>query len=354
MSARLYWHPQALRGHAPMSLPLPRPLAGPDSGADAGFGALLHVSAAALIARGGGGPVLRLDGRWSALVAALPTLGPLTVCVQHAALYQVAHGRFERGLLGNAGGYLLGPGLDLRVFPQHWTHGFAAIDTPAAGGEPVRMLAFFGADGAPLLGLRLGPGGNARRFDRLMQRHRHADQSPRLPATVHPVAPVPGDPLPCPDGPLGADCYPLFAAPQPGRLPALAAAGPSLARAVDPACVACLLRVAAEHRQPLAWLAGTPGALGGHSAPLLRADRLGGRLRLSGAGFLAELDERALAQVWVVHRPEGIRARARSTLELYAADGRLLAALGAPARPTDGSECAVWRALLLGLPGLIH
>lgn len=348
MSARLYWHPQALRGALP-----PGQAAGAlDSGSDPD--ALLRVSAAALIARGCGGPVLRLDGRWSALLAALPTLGGLTVCVQHAALYQVAHGRFERGLLGNAGGYLLGPGLDLRVFPQHWTHGFAATDIPADGGAPVRMLAFFGADGAPLLGLRLGPDGDTRRFDRLVLRHRHADQSPRLPAVALQNTPQPGDPLPYPDGPLGGECYPLFAAPQPGRLPALAAAGPSLARAVDPACIACLLRVAAGHRQPLAWLAGTPGALGGHSAALLRADRLGGRLRLSGAGFLAELDERAIAQAWVVHRPEGLRSRARSTLELYAADGRLLAALGAPPRPTDGSECAVWRALLLGLPGLIH
>lgn len=343
MSARIYWHPRALRAAA-ASAPLPMP-------AD-----LRHVpvqmSAAGLIARGCGGPVVRLDGRWSALLAALPTLGGLTACVQHAALYQVAHGRLTGGLLAGAGGYLSGPGLDLRVFPSRWAYGFAATEMPADGSAPVRMLAFFAADGAPVLGLRLGPDSNGRHFDRLVARHRHADQSPRLPAWTATRDDGDREPLPCPDGPLDSACYPLFAAPQPGRQLALAAAGPSLARAVDPACIACLLRVAAEHRQPLAWLAGTSGALGGHSGALLRADRLGGRLRLVGAGFLAEIDERAVARAWVVHQPG--RTRARSTLELYAADGRLLAALGAPPRTTDGSECAVWRALLLGLPGLIH
>lgn len=345
MSARLYWHPRAQSARAPLPDAATTSLRPP-------FDAPLSLSAAAQIARGCGGPVVRLDGRWSALLAGLSALGELSVCVQHAALHQVAHGRFERGLLGEGGGYLHGPGLDLRVFPQRWCHGFAATEQPIDGRAPARMLAWFGADGAPLLGLRLGPRADARVFDRLVARHRHADQSPQLTAWTGPAATVTRDRLPCPDGPLGAECYPLFTAVQPGRLTALAAAGPSLARAVDPACIACLLRVAVEHRQPLAWLAGTPGALGGHCAPLLRAERLSGRLRLSGAGFLAELDESAVAHAWVVHRPE--RRRARSTLELYAADGRLLAVLGAPSRPTDGSECTLWRALLLGLPGLMH
>lgn len=341
MGARIVWHPAALRRFGAQALPPAADTARVD--------ACTRLSPAAAVARGCGGPITRLDGRWAALLRALPVFTDLTATVQDGALYQVARGRASAVEVGAAGGYIGGPGLDLRVFTAGWAHGFAAAyDNPDG---PLRMLAFFDAAGEPALGLRVGTARGSAAFDALVARHRHADQQPGVRPVAVP-APPPVAPLPSPPARLGAECYPLFSGAALGRQQALQAAGPSLARAVDPRCIGCLLRIASEQRRELAWLAGTPGALLGHAGAIARVTREGDRLRLGGRGFLGEFDPDAIAHAWVVHRPG--RAQVRTTLELYRRDGRLLAALTAAGSAPGGGECVVWRALLLGLPGVLH
>lgn len=334
MASRVLHHPALLRARWRTALDI----GGGSSGASS-LDELVPASApAALLASGCGGPVLRLDGRWNELLQGLIGIGNIQVSVHHGEARQTAYGLLSTAQLTAGGGWLYGPGLDLRVFFDRWAHGFAGLHDTDEGVQAT--LAFFDRSGQPVLGIRLGPHANTDAFSRLIYRHRHADQRSCLLATQA--------------SPLSAGCdqramaasdavlHPLLRGEQPRRLEALRSAGP-LARAVDPQATVNLLRVIAERRDPLCWLGGNHGAALAFRGRACRCLVEDDSVCLAGYGFIGQLQAQQIASAWVVQRQ--LDEHHRPLLELYDAGERLIAALGGPQ-----SECPVWNALLLGLP----
>jgi len=287
------------------------------------------------------------------LAGRLHTLGRVKALTRSSAAVLEQSGRYP--VAGEASaGLLLDPGgLDLRLHLQRW-HWACLIqdELPGADGTPARRhsLQVFDRHGRAL--------------------HKAFSLAPELPDGWHALAAGADTRAPCFTGLSPAASRPLPEAPglahDWGRMrdvhqfftllrrhglerhEANALMEGRFTHRLPAGMIEAALVRAAERRLPLMLFVASPGGVQIRSGTLPAPERRGGWLNLFGSDFTLHLKDDAIADAWVVRKPN--RDGGVTSLEAFGADGELLLQLYARRREGE-PERADWRWLLAELAG---
>lgn len=316
----------------------------------------LGVSEGELVASRCGEGVVRLDGPWPELIRTLPSLGKVMVLTRNDSCVHEKKGCFANIEIGGAMGAVLDEAIDLRLFLNHWKHGFAVREE--SRGRTLQSLQFFDGDGWAVHKIYLTDDSDSDAWQRLVGHHHAAVQSPLL--ELRTVA----EPLPhlLRDEAVDVealragwralrdphDFFALLRRQQVTRVQALHLVGEEFARQVSNAAIRTILHAAAESGLPIMVFVGSPGVVQIHTGPVHSIKSVGPWLNVLDADFNLHLREDHIVESWVVRKPtpEG----PVTSLELYDAQGSQIVQLFGKRKP-GVPELAAWRALVESLYG---
>lgn len=315
--------------------------------------ATLGCSEAELLGSACGQGVVRLQGAWPELLAAMPSLGRVLCLTRNPVISHERVGTFENiGFYGDIG-VVLGPEIDLRLFMERWHCGYAVVgDLPPAVG---RGFFFCDSDGTLVLSVILQPGSEESAFLSLTSRFLHPDQCsgevvwPLPPRTELPDSEIDADGFReawknLEDTSYFADLLKKFNL---RREQALRLAPPGYARTVDFDCIEFLLDTLCVLGLSAMFFVRSPGCLQIHTGPIgnLRSEKTGS-VRVDGQDFRLALHLPLVASAWVVRKPtlDGII----TSLELFDGQGQNIA-LFFGKRGYGQPERSEWRRLLASL-----
>jgi putative hemin transport protein len=275
----------------------------------------------------GQGAATRLLPRWKTLVEALPRLGTIMALTRNEHCVHEKTGRFDQIQLSDAGGVVLDPQIDLRIFFSRWHHGFALTEP-----EGRRSLQVFDADGTAVHKIYLKQEGGEAAFDALVAEFAAPDQAPGL-AVSAPRA-IPADK---PDSTIDAaklteewralkdthDFFGLLKRHGAGREQAFRLVPDEFAREVPRLSFSKALTLAANDGLPIMVFVGSPGVIQIHTGPVQRVQAMGPWQNVLDADFNLHLMEPGVARCWLVRKPttDGIV----TSLEIYDKDGQQIA-----------------------------
>lgn len=314
----------------------------------------LGVSEGELIASRCCDDVIRLRQDWPALINALPGLGRVMALTRNAYCVHEKKGTYDHIDIHGALGLVLSGDIDLRLFLNHWVHGFAVRDETR--GRTLRSLQFFDADGSAVHKIYAQPGTDETAWNRLVTRFTAALQSPLLePAAIAPSWPtVDDDQIDIAALRAGwaalrdpHDFVGLLKRCRASRLQAMHLAGAAFTRRVDNSAMHRVLTQASHSSLPLMVFVASAGVVQIHTGPVRQVKRLGPWLNVLDDGFNLHLREDCIVESWVVRKPvpEGVV----TSLELYARDGTLIAQVFGERKP-GRAELEAWQALTESLP----
>ncbi|WP_419899067.1 hemin-degrading factor [Roseomonas sp. USHLN139] len=318
--------------------------------------AALGVTEAALLASGALGPVTRLRPDWLALLRGLAPLGRVMALTRNALAVHERQGVYERVEPAGAALLVLGPEIDLRLFPRGWGQAYAL-----QGERP--SLQIFAADGSAVHKVYATEATDRAAWAALVAAF--ADPATDAPPIAAPSAAAPpdetqSDETPSDETPAGAaalradwlalrdphDFHGLLRRHGVSRRQAFRLAGPDLARRLPAGSAAQALRRAAAAALPLMVFVGNRHAIQIHTGPVSRLVEAQGWFNVLDPAFNLHLREAAVAETWRVVKPtaEG----GVTSIELLDAAGEVVALLFGARKPGQ-PELPAWRALAEGL-----
>uniref|UniRef100_UPI003340447A hemin-degrading factor n=1 Tax=Castellaniella defragrans TaxID=75697 RepID=UPI003340447A len=289
----------------------------------------LGVSEGELVACRAGQDIIRLqDDAAGDIFRALPEVGRVMVLTRNESCVHEKKGWFEGVHLGKTIGSIVGGAIDLRVFLDHFKHGFAV--TEDSHGRRLESLQFFDGDGVAVHKVYRLDQTDQAAWQQLISRYTAADQAPGI--AVHAVA----DPLPrlLPDEQVDVESlregwrtmgygphefYGLLKRHQVTRLQSLRLAGAEFARKADHAAAEHTLREVARSGLPIMVFTGSPGLVQIHAGPVHNIKIMGPWLNVLDEDFNLHLRTDHIAETWIVKKPtaDGFV----TSLELYDAQG---------------------------------
>ncbi len=315
----------------------------------------LGVSEAELLATDCGGRVTRLAGDWTALLKELTKLGRVMCLTRNEHAVHERYGNFLQVDFFHGMGQVVGPDIDLRLFLNHWKHGFAVTDVTPDGDR--QSFQFFDATGTAIHKVYLQKESNYAAYGELMNRFRAEDQG-----TVQEVAPAPvATPL-LPDAEIDVagfqqawlelkDTHAFFmilGKYRVGREQALRLAPEGHAWRVTPAATKQMLETASAGETPIMVFIGNRGCLQIHTGPVKNIKMFGEEwLNVLDDEFNMHLRDTAVASAWVVRKPtsDGVV----TSLELFDAESNNLVIFFGKRKPGE-AEDENWRKIVAALP----
>jgi putative hemin transport protein len=302
----------------------------------------LGTTEAALLASGALGAATPLRPEWAALIGALPAAGRIMALTRNPYAVHERHGRFETVSSGPGHILVLGPDIDLRLFPGRWTHGYAL-----AGERP--SIQIFDRDGVAMHKIHATEATDRAGWDSILARF-------ATPAVAAPPATPADQAAPEPEASLDAaalrsdwlglrdthDFITLLRRHKATRRQAFGAAGADLALRLDPRAGADALRLAAEQSVPIMVFVGNRGAIQFHTGPVARLVETPGWFNVLDPDFNLHLQEAGVAAAWRVVKPTDDGAV--TSIELLDAEGEVVAMLFGARKPGQ-PERAEWRAI---------
>jgi putative hemin transport protein len=315
----------------------------------------LGVSEGELVASRCGDGVTRLEGPWNALIHALPGLGRVMVLTRNDSCVHEKKGAFGQIEIGGAMGLVLGEAIDLRLFFDHWKHGFAVRE--ASHGRLLQSLQFFDSDGRAVHKIYLTGDSNLAAWQQLVGAAAAGVQSSRLELRTvaerlpHLLRDEAVDVESLREGWRALrdphDFFALLKKHRVTRVQALRLAGAEFARRVDSTAVGRVLEAVAAQALPIMVFVGSPGVLQIHTGPVHTIKRMGPWLNVLDEDFNLHLREDHIAESWVVRKPTP--QDPVTSLELYDAHGMQILQLFGKRKP-GVPELPAWRALVGQLP----
>jgi putative hemin transport protein len=311
--------------------------------------ARLGVTEAELTASLVGDTVTRLQTDLHELLAAMGELGTVMGLTRNPHAVIEKHGRYRDVDLGRHAGTVLDPGLDLRIFPQHWVHAYAVCEGPR------RSLQFFDRYGVAVHKTFLLEESNVAAYDSLVHGLASPDQTPGVRVELIPPASETNPPDAAATAELRRrwselrdthDFFHLLRELKVERTEALRAAGPEWARPVDRLAARTVLEWAAASGTPIMVFVGNRGNIEIHTGPVHNVKQVGDWYNVLDADFNLHLHEPGIDAAWVVRKPtvDGIV----TSLELYAADGSQIVSFFGKRKPGT-PELEQWRAAAAAL-----
>jgi putative hemin transport protein len=313
----------------------------------------LGVSELQLVATGCGSTATRLLGDWAELLQDLQTLGPVLAITrnEHAVHEQTGVYRNVR-VTGNTA-LVLNDDIDLRLFLNHWHHGFAVREGGLHGGRD--SLQFFDVDGSAVHKIYLTEASDHFAYQSLLGLYRSDNQSQEqgvlraargMPDRFDADIDIEGLRLHWQALRDTHDFQALLTSFGVSRTQALRMIGSDLARAVPPTAFRTLLERCAEQGMDLMVFVANPGAVQIHTGPVRNLKATGPWFNVLDEGFNLHLREAAMVSAWVVRKPT--RDGDVTSLEVYGADGQTIALVFGRRKPGQ-AEDAAWRNLLQSL-----
>lgn len=303
----------------------------------------LGTTEAALVACSATGPATPLRPDWSGLVTGLRTLGSVMALTRNTHAVHERHGRYEDVSAGPSHILVLGPDIDLRLFPRRWAHAYAL------GGERP-SLQIFDRDGEAAHKVFATAATDRVAWDRLVEDF-------ASPAAASPPERVVPAALPEPEGLVDAtalradwlalrdthDFFPLLRRHKASRRQALQLAGEDLSLRVNNDAARSLLEVAAADGLPIMVFVGNRNAIQIHTGPVQRLRATAGWFNVLDPGFNLHLREAGVASAWRVVKPTADGPV--TSLELLDAAGGVVAQFFGARKPGQ-PELAQWRELV--------
>lgn len=289
------------------------------------------------------------------ILEALPALGTVMALTRNPSCVHEKDGAYANLEFGGAMGMVLNHDIDLRLFMNHWAHGFS-VEAPRDDGGVRHSLQFFDAAGIAIHKIFARPATDMAAWAALVERF--AQPGPVTPITAQPSK------LPAPDRDDAdidvqalregwqslADVHDFFALLRKlkvGRRQALRLVGGPLARRIAPDWVRFVLEQAAERAVPIMAFVGNPGCIQIHSGPIHRVVPMGPWLNILDAGFNLHLRTDRIADAFAVWKPQSDSAV--HSIELFDADGNLICQLFGERKP-GRPELDGWKQLVSEVP----
>ncbi|MCB1397147.1 MAG: hemin-degrading factor [Rhodobacter sp.] len=302
----------------------------------------LGVSEGQLVAAGvNGETVVRLICDIDRLFPAIRTLGPVLALTRNEHCVHERDGTYLDYHPGVHAAMVLGPDIDLRMFPRHWVHAFALAE-----GDK-RSIQVFDAAGDAVHKVHLRPASSIAAFDQLVAGLRSEDQSDGIAvATRTPVEGARSTPdkvdILRKEWDALTDTHQflrLTAKVRMNRLGAYRIAGAPYVHALQPEALAEALRQCAAQQIPVMLFVGNTGCIQIHGGPIHRVEPMGPWLNVLDPGFNLHLRADTVAEVWLVWKPT--RQGAAISIEAFDAEGGLILQLFGKRDP----DTARWDAL---------
>jgi putative hemin transport protein len=314
----------------------------------------LGVSEAELLATDCGTRVTRLTGDWTQFIKDLTMLGRVMCLTRNEHAVHERYGDFLQADFFHGMGQVVGPDIDLRLFMNHWVHGFAVTDQTPDGER--QSFQIFDASGEAVHKVYLQKESNYGAYGVILNKYRAEDQSPVV--TVEPVAP----PRPeIPDAEIDVagfqqawlemkDTHAFFILLQKFRVAreqALRLAPEGYSRRVSPAATRQMLEAASASDTPIMVFIGNRGCLQIHTGPVKNIKMFGTEwLNVLDDDFNMHLRDPAVAGAWVVKKPT-VDGDVTS-LELFDAKGNNLVLFFGKRKPGE-TEDPAWRKIVAEL-----
>ncbi|WP_417600157.1 hemin-degrading factor [Pararhodobacter oceanensis] len=266
----------------------------------------LGVSEAELLAaRVDGETVVRIDPALDPLFARIATLGPVLALTRNEHAVHERDGSYEDYRSGQHAAMVLGPDIDLRMFPRHWVHGFAVNE-----GDK-RSVQVFDAAGDAVHKVHLRADSDVAAFEALVAELRVEDQSDHIETTARqPVEAAKSNPEKLDilrkewDGMTDTHQFlRLVSKLRMNRLGAYRIVGAPYVRALDPADLTAALYGAAEKNIPIMLFVGNQACIQIHSGPIHRVEPMGPWINVLDPKFNLHLRADKVAEVWLVRKP---------------------------------------------------
>ena len=296
----------------------------------------------------------RLDGDWPAVIGALEPVGEVLALTRNACCVHEKVGVYANASVAGHVGLVLGGAIDLRVFYEHWTHGFA-VEERLADGAPQRSLQFFDMTGTAIHKVFARPASRLEHWTPLVERFAASDQTPGLEVWARePAAPE------TPDAEIDVagfraawaalrdthECFGLLKKFKVSRTQALRLADPAFVQPVAAASAHEVLTRAAQQGVRVMVFVGNPGMIQIHGGPVQRVQVMGPWLNVLDPGFNLHLREDRIARAWLVKKPtsDGLV----HSIELFDEDGETIAMFFGERKPGQAERCD-WRVLAASL-----
>ena len=310
----------------------------------------LGVSEGALVASRCGIDTWRLEPPFGRLLERLPTVGQVMVLTRNRSVVHEKVGRFDHVSIGNPHGIVLNHDIDLRLFMNHWRHGYA-IEQPQPDGSVRRTFQFFDEAGQAVHKVFARPETDIAAWDALRSELTASEQSDTVAfaAVVEPRADRADSEIDVAALQAGwaamQDTHEFFGLLRQhgvGRQQALRLVGKRFAEPAGRASTRQMLERASADQLPIMCFVGNPGCIQIHTGPVQRIHVMGPWLNVLDPGFNLYLREDHIEDAWIVRKPTSDGDV--TSLELFDADGRNMAMFFGERKPGK-PELSQWRVL---------
>lgn len=313
---------------------------------------LLGVSEAELVAAGCGGTATRLVAEWGRLLEGIGTLGHVMALTRNDHCVHERKGTYTGIATGNHHMLVVGPDIDLRLFPSHWAYAFAVHAESTRG--PLWSLQVFDHAGTAVHKVYLQPESDKAAYDTLVAAL--TDPAP----TALAVRPRTPRPTPRPDAEIDVaglakawselkdthDFFPMLRTYGVDREQALRLVGAPWAFPVATSSVERMLRTASEENVDIMCFVGNDGAIQIHTGPVQRIVEMGPWINVMDPSFNLHLRQDALTSAWLVVKPTDDGPI--HSLEAFSADGGMVVQFFGkrkPGIPESEAWLSVWNRL---------
>lgn len=295
----------------------------------------------------------RLLPHWSEIIEALEPLGEVMALTRNVSCVHEKIGIYRKASHSDHVGLVLGGDIDLRIFYQHWAHGFAVTELTDKGEQ--QSLQFFDATGTAIHKIFLKPQSDARAYADVVVRYADPGQQAGLLLTMNQLVESEK-----PDHDIDVagfrqawsslrdthDFFGLLRKFGVSRTQGLRLADPQYVQQVDAASAHQIIDAAARERVSIMVFVGNPGMIQIHTGIVHKVAVLGPWINVLDPGFNLHLREDHIASAWVVRKPttDGLV----TSLELFDQDGQVIAMFFGERKPGKPELCE-WRALIESL-----
>jgi putative hemin transport protein len=300
----------------------------------------LGTTEAALVASGATGAATPLRADWAALIGAMPQAGRIMALTRNEHAVHERKGCFVDVSSGPGHILVLGPDIDLRLFPGRWAHGYA-LDGERAS------IQVFDADGVAVHKIFATEGTDRDGWARIVAAFA-AEDAPAPPALA-PAAPAAAAEGAVDGGALRSDWlalrdthdfFPMLRRHGATRRQAFGLAGEDLALRLAPEGGAEVLRLAAAEEVPVMVFVGNRSAIQIHTGLVRRLVDIPGWFNVMDPEFNLHLRNAGVAAAWRVVKPT--EDGAVTSIELLDAAGEVVALVFGARKPGQ-PEREDWR-----------
>lgn len=315
------------------------------------FAALHQITEAELVAAFTGQGTMPITADPDRLIPWVGRLGEVMALTRNEHCVHERRGTYSDYRTGAFASMVLGPEIDLRIFPKHWVYAFAVEDVGEDG--PKRSLQVFDAAGDAVHKVHLKPLSRHDLWADLLGNMRIQAQPLDL-APRSPVQPAKGESSRAPA--LRAawdrmtDTHQFLGLVKDhgmNRLGAYRVAGAPYVERLEAEAVTLTLRQAAETAVPVMIFVGNAGCIQIHGGPVEKIVPMGPWINVMDPRFNLHLRADRLAEVYRVWKPT--RTGDVFSVEAFASDGELILQIFGYRKNTPAEP---WNALVAGLPRL--